>query len=90
MYTCFKWKLYHVQYTVLLLSAGCRQNSPAEKRRFPAGFLAGDESVKHNSHFNPSLSCLNLIFSRQPNFLATTLNTSSLRGWRSKGREGGS
>ena len=46
-----------------------------KKRRFPAGFLAGDESVKHNRHFNPSLSHLNLIFSRQPNFLATTLIT---------------
>ena len=44
-----------------------------KKWRLPAGFLAGDESVKHNGHFNPSLSRLNLIFSRQPNFLATTL-----------------
>ena len=48
-----------------------------KKRRLPAGFLDGDESVKHNRHFNPSLSRLNLIFSRQPNFLATTLGTSS-------------
>ena len=52
--------------SVLSLSAGCRQNSPAE-------FLASDESVKHNGHFTPSLSRLNLIFSRQPNFSATTL-----------------
>ena len=44
-----------------------------KKRRLPAGFLAGDESVKHNGQFNSSLSRLNLIFSRQPNFLATTL-----------------
>ena len=34
-----------------------------KKQRLPAGFLAGDESVKHNGHFNPSLSRLNLIFS---------------------------
>ena len=46
-----------------------------KKRRLPAGFLAGDESVKHNGHFNPSLSRLNLIFSWQPNFLATTLHS---------------
>ena len=46
-----------------------------KKRLLPAGFLAGDESVKHNGHFNPSLSHLNLIFSRQPNFLATTLHS---------------
>ena len=47
-----------------------------KKRRLPAGFLAGDESVNHNGHFNPSLSRLNLIYSRQPNnyFLATTLH----------------
>ena len=45
-----------------------------KKRRLPAGFLAGDESVKHNGQFNSSLSRLNLIFSRQPNFLATTLD----------------
>ena len=44
-----------------------------KKRRLPAGFLAGDESVKHNGQFNSSLSRLNVIFSRQPNFLATTL-----------------
>ena len=43
------------------------------KRRLPAGFLAGVEYVKHNGQFNSSLSRLNLIFSRQPNFLATTL-----------------
>ena len=46
-----------------------------KKQRLPAGFLADDESVKHNGQFNSSLSRLNLIFSRQPNFLATTLNT---------------
>ena len=51
---------------VLSLSAGCRRNSPA-------GFLAGDHSEKHNGHFALSLSRLNLIYSRQPNFLATTL-----------------
>ena len=45
-----------------------------KKRRLPAGFLAGDESVKHNGQFNSSLSRLNLIFSWQPNFLATTLD----------------
>ena len=44
-----------------------------KKRRLLAGFLAGDESVKHNGQFNSSLSRLNLIFSWQPNFLATTL-----------------
>ena len=44
-----------------------------KKRRLPAGFLAGDESVKLNGQFNFSLSRLNLIFSRQPNFLVTTL-----------------
>ena len=48
-----------------------------KKRRLPAGFLAGDESVKHNGQFNSSLSRLNLIFSQQPNFLATTL----VLGW---------
>ena len=49
-----------------------------KKRRLPAGFLAGDESVKHNRQFNSSLNCLNLIFSRQPNFLATTLQVNAL------------
>ena len=55
-----------------------------KKHCSPAGFLASDHSVKHNSQalpstaysvwrFTASLSCLNLIFSRQPNFLATTL-----------------
>ena len=48
-----------------------------KKQRLPAGFLADDESVKHNGQFNSSLSCLNLIFSRQPNFLATTLKIGS-------------
>ena len=44
-----------------------------KKWRSPAGFLAGDHLVKHNGHFALSLSRLNLIYSRQPNFLATTL-----------------
>ena len=44
-----------------------------KKRRLLAGFLAGDESVKNNGHFNSSLNRLILIFSRQPNLLATTL-----------------
>ena len=46
-----------------------------KKQRLPAGFLAGDESVKHNGQFNSSLSRLNIIFSRQPNFLATELHS---------------
>ena len=44
-----------------------------KKWRLPAGFLAGDYSVKHNELFALFLSFLNLIYSRQPNFLATTL-----------------
>ena len=44
-----------------------------KKWRSPAGVLAGDHLVKHNGHFALSLSRLNLIYSRQPNFLATTL-----------------
>ena len=44
-----------------------------KKWRSPARFLAGDHSVKHNGHFALSSSRLNLIYSRQPNFLATTL-----------------
>ena len=34
---------------VLLLSAGCRRNSSAEKG---SGFLTGDRLVKHNGHFH--------------------------------------
>ena len=48
-----------------------------KKRRLPAGFLVGDESVKYNGQFNFSLSRLNLIFSQQPNFLATTLTNNN-------------
>ena len=58
---------------MLSLSAGCRRNSPTEKVGIAGWILAGDHSVKHNGHFALSLSCLNLIYSRQPNFLATTL-----------------
>ena len=49
-----------------------------KKRRLPAGFLVGDESVKYNGQFNSSLSRLNLIFGQQPNFLATTLIESNI------------
>ena len=59
---------------MLSLSAGSQRNSPAEKAVITGWIFGhGDESVKDNGQFNSSLSRLNLIFSRQPNFLATTL-----------------
>ena len=57
-----------------------------KKQRSPAGFLAGDESVKHKGHFTPSLSRLNVIFSWQLNFLATTLPR-SINGYQQTVRE---
>ena len=59
---------------MLLLSEIAGEIHRLKKWRLPAGFLAGNESVKHNGQFNSSLSRLNLIFSGQCNFLATTLN----------------
>ena len=64
-----------------VLAAG--ESHQLKKRRSLDGFLAGDHLVKYNGHFHrqhtharhfaPSLSRLNLIFSQEPNFLATTL-----------------
>ena len=56
------------------------RHSVVAKCRLPVKFTGwkSDESIKHNGHFNPSLSRLNLIFSPQTNLLATTLQTCML------------
>ena len=58
---------------MLSLSAAAGKIHRLKKWLSPARFLAGDHSGKNNGHFALSLSRLNLIYSQQPNFLATTL-----------------
>ena len=50
-----------------------------KKQQSPGRFLACDSLVKHNRHFHRQHNRLNLIFSRKPNFLATTLHMQKLR-----------
>ena len=51
-----------------------------KKQRSPARFLACDCLVKHNRHFHRRHNRLNLIFSWEPNFLATTLIVMLMQG----------